>query len=109
MASWKATCISVTGLVIFSSLAYLLFSVSDPIRQIRQHHFDPSVSLKDHHRHFRAPAENPWAELDEVEASQVYTWLHENSHLLMPSDAQGVNALNLIELLRPNKSDVVDY
>jgi primary-amine oxidase len=106
MASWKAMSLSVSGLVIFCSLAYLLFSVSYPIRQQQS---DPSPSPQDRHRHFRAPAENPWAELDEVEASQVYTWLHENSRLFGPSDAQGANALNLIELLRPNKSDVVDY
>ena len=111
MASSKSGCVFVSALLIFSSLAYLLFSAvgSGPIRQ---RPFDSSTSSKNPHKHFQAPVENPWAELDEVEASQLYTWLHQNSHLL-PSDSdrppEAGNPLNLIEVLRPNKSDVVDY
>lgn len=111
MASWKSPSVTISAVIIFSSLAYLLFSAFAS-RPITQQDLDSFASLKNPHKHFQAPAENPWAELDEVEASQLYVWLHENSHLF-PSGGegapQGSDTLNLIELLRPNKSDVIDY
>ncbi|OCT53437.1 putative Copper amine oxidase [Cladophialophora carrionii] len=113
MASWRSMSVSVSALVIFFvSLAYLLFSASIAA-PIGQQDLAPPAASKDPHKHFQAPAENPWAELDEAEASEVYLWLHENAHLL-DSNPEGAsawdtNTLNLVELLRPNKSDVADY
>ncbi|OAP58372.1 hypothetical protein AYL99_07462 [Fonsecaea erecta] len=112
-SSWRLMGISISAVVILSSLAYLLAvdlffsasSSSDPIRR------PPSDASSKHHRHFQAPAENPWAELGEVEASQVYLWLQKNTNIFNSTDGVSNNnsPLNLIELLRPNKSDVVDY
>ncbi|KIW24633.1 uncharacterized protein PV07_10337 [Cladophialophora immunda] len=115
MASWRLLGISVSAVVILSSLAYLLVVVflsasSYPIRQ-------PLHGTSKHpHRHFQAPAENPWAELDEVEASQVYIWLQKNTNIFNSTDDRtggnsrgSNNPLSLIELLRPNKTSVVDY
>lgn len=106
MASWKPTGIVVSALIIFSSIAYLLLSLTlvDPIT--RQHTVTPAISS----RQFRAPAINPFAELDDLEASQIYTFLHESSNSLnLSKDTRGGNQIYLIELLRPNKTDVVDY
>ena len=113
MASCRTLGIPLSAFLVFSSLAYLLFSATFTWSPIRQQHFDSSTSSKDSHRHFQAPDKNAWAELDEVEASQIYTWLRENSDILKsPNDLPGIksgNPLSLIELLRPNKSDVVSY
>ncbi|KAH0843678.1 hypothetical protein AYO21_05463 [Fonsecaea monophora] len=119
MALWRLLGISTSAVVVLTSLAYLLLvaslstSPSDPTRHPL---FDPSASSSEHpHRHFQAPAENPWAELDEVEASQVYLWLQKNTNIFNSTDDRAGgsrgdnNPLNLIELLRPNKSSVVDY
>lgn len=117
MASWRAPLsISLSALVIFSSLAYLLVFtglVSDPITQ-QQSQLPSSTISKHPHKPFQAPAVNPWTELDEVEASQLYVWLHENTDLLDSKSHDGTtttkdNTVNLVELLRPNKSDVVAY
>ncbi|EXJ64035.1 hypothetical protein A1O7_00370 [Cladophialophora yegresii CBS 114405] len=106
MASWRSVSVSISALVVFVvSLAYLLISASSSTSALGgQQDLGP---LKHPHRHFQAPAENPWAELDDAEASQLYLWLHENTNLF--DSASDTNALNLVELLRPNKSDVADY
>lgn len=112
MASWRTLSICVSSfVVIVGSLAYLLF----PIRQqewtvtATPTTSSSSTPSKDPHEHFHAPAGNPWAELDEVEASQVYTFLYESSNALNLSRVRGGNQIYLVELLRPNKSDVVNY
>ncbi|KIX96358.1 uncharacterized protein Z520_08136 [Fonsecaea multimorphosa CBS 102226] len=117
-SSWRLLGISISAVLILSSLAYLLYVVflsASSWGLVRQPLFDSSASSWKHpHRHFQAPAENPWAELDEVEASQVYVWLQKNTHIFNSTDDGGAggsqnNALSLVELLRPNKSSVVDY
>ncbi|KIX05692.1 uncharacterized protein Z518_03664 [Rhinocladiella mackenziei CBS 650.93] len=105
MASWKPLWISISAVLLFCSLAYLLSS-SSTLPPIRHQQESPSLS-QFRHRHFRAPALNPWAELDESEASQVHTYFHES--IKRPSATRQGNELYLIELLRPNKSDVLDY
>jgi primary-amine oxidase len=96
----------ISSLVFFAGLAYLLLSLSpsDPIRPRHPPHLSSSTSPG---KPFQAPAENLWAELDEIEASQLYTWLRHNEHLLPATfDA---SAVVIVELLRPNKSDVVAF
>ncbi|EXJ72703.1 uncharacterized protein A1O5_03850 [Cladophialophora psammophila CBS 110553] len=109
MASWRLLGLSISAAVILCSLAYLLLLSASTSGPIRQPPFYSSASSKHPHRHFQAPAENPWTELDEAEASQVYIWLHENTNIFNSTGARGSSPLNLIELLRPNKSSVVDY
>ena len=104
-SSWKFLGGALSALLIFSGLLFYIFWGSGPIRQ-----HDFSAPSKNPHRLFEAPAQNPWAELDDAEVAQVYTWLHENTHLLGSHDGlPGPKGLILVELLRPNKSNVVGY
>lgn len=106
MASWKPWSISLSALVVFSSVAYLLFLSTPFVPPRQRQHFSSSDS---HHKHFRAPAVNPFTEIDGHEASEIYTFLHQSSNLSVTEDVRGGSANYLIELLRPNKSDVVNY
>lgn len=113
MAPWKPLMgVFLSAALVFSSLAYLLFfhSTLDPNSQ--QALGSPTPS-KHRHTHFQAPARNPWSELDEREAAELYSFVHENAKWLnLTKDAvntRGGNQNYLIELLRPNKSDVVAY
>ncbi|KAI1611348.1 copper amine oxidase [Exophiala viscosa] len=104
MASWRPMGIVVSALIIFSSIAYLLLSLTF-IHPIRHQHTTAASSS-----HFRAPAINPFAELDGAEASQIYTFLHQTPNSLnLSTDTRGGNQIYLIELLRPNKTDAVEY
>ncbi|KAK5398842.1 hypothetical protein LTR20_004274 [Exophiala xenobiotica] len=109
-ASWKPLGISISAVIIFSSVAYLFFLFSsttiDPIR--KQHESSTSTSTS-HHSHFQAAAENPFAEIDDREASEIYTFLHQSPSVDLGKGADSRNLNYLIELLRPNKSDVVKY
>src|SRR5882757_10679856 len=98
MAPWKPLGISISAVLIFSGLAYLLFpSTFDPIRQ---QDLDSTTLSKHRHKHFQAPARNPWSELDDVEATQIYTFIHEKAKWLnLTKDfasAQGGNQNYLI-------------
>lgn len=109
MASWKPLSISISALIIFSSVAYLLF-LSTPFVSIRHHQQQSSLS-ESRRKHFRAPAVNPFSEIDGHEASEIYTFLQRSSNLSVTTDVVrgGRSANYLVELLRPNKSDVVDF
>ncbi|KAJ9631214.1 hypothetical protein H2204_008299 [Knufia peltigerae] len=109
MASWKPLSISISALIIFSSVAYLLF-LSTPFFSIRHHQQQSSLS-ESRRKHFRAPAVNPFSEIDGHEASEIYTFLQRSSNLSVTTDVVrgGGSANYLVELLRPNKSDVVDF
>jgi primary-amine oxidase len=59
-----------------------------------------------------APHENVWGELDDTEAAAVVQWLFRQSELnLTVSDQAGNwdNTILLVELMRPNKTDVLNY
>jgi primary-amine oxidase len=117
MASWKPG-VSASALVIFSSLAYLLWWTLYPTSTTRHQPFvspsdspcSSSSSPSCQRKHFQAPALNPFAELDDVEAGQIYTFLSEADTIKQVSSPLADDLpVYLIELLRPNKSDVVDY
>ena len=105
MASWNKIITTICLLVVFWSSAYHLLGIFVfPSRETTK-----SLSFttsKNPHSHFQAPASNVWAELDESEIADINTWLHQNTDLL---DSTSYNTVNLVELLRPNKSDVVAY
>lgn len=108
---WKPVGISISALIIFSSLAYLLSSgsLTSTLTQgaASQQH---DASSRPDEKSFRAPATNPFAELDDAEASQIYTFLHQSASPWNDSGGTASSSnIYLIELLRPNKSDVVDY
>lgn len=70
------------------------------------------VAFRHARKQFKAPAKNPWAEIDEVEAAQVRSFVQQASNL--PNSASGFRAgdrkvIYRIETLRPNKTDVIDY
>ncbi|KIW16195.1 hypothetical protein PV08_06246 [Exophiala spinifera] len=106
MASWKPLSVFISTLIIFTSVAYLLF-LSTPIVPIRQQQH--LSSFDSYQKPFRAPAVNPFTEIDDHEASDIYTFLQVSSNLSIAQDARGRSVNYLIELLRPNKSDVVNY
>lgn len=59
-----------------------------------------------------APYKNVWDELDDTEAAAVVQWLFRQPELnLTVSDQAGNwdNAILLVELMRPNKTDVLNY
>jgi primary-amine oxidase len=106
---YKSVGAQATALLGFAGCAYLLLSLltAPPTAP-------PGVNLAAQTRQpFSAPASNTWAELDKAEASQIYVWLNENADLFSTTDkgakARGQSPPYIIELLRPNKSDVVNY
>lgn len=59
-----------------------------------------------------APYKNVWDELDDTDAAAVVQWLFQQPELnLTVSDQAGSwdNAILLVELMRPNKTDVLNY
>lgn len=62
--------------------------------------------------HIAAPFQNVWDELSNVEAASVVQWLFQQPELnLTVSDDAGPwdNTIQLVELMRPNKTDVLQY
>lgn len=102
--------IFITTFVFFFGIDYLLRSWGQPLQSIGQQG-KTTLALGHGRKQFKAPAKNPWAELDEVESSQIYTFLRQGSDPLnlTASPEAGRNTIYLIETLRPNKSEVVDY
>ncbi|KUJ06762.1 copper amine oxidase [Mollisia scopiformis] len=61
---------------------------------------------------FEAAKQNVWADLSEAEASSVTSFLLSNSVLNLTDSTKATsddNAILLVELLQPNKSDVLSY
>ncbi|BCS02631.1 uncharacterized protein AKAW2_60894A [Aspergillus luchuensis] len=61
---------------------------------------------------FRSPSENPWKDLTDVETASVVQWLFQQPELNLTAanDAgEWDNTITLVELMRPNKSDVLQY
>lgn len=99
---------SLLTLVVFSTIIYLLkpfYNIDNGI----SYETDSSRTR----RPFSAPSRNVWSELDENEALELYEYLKQSSafaNLTWSSTTPGNGSfLNLVELLRPNKSDVIDY
>ncbi|GAQ44944.1 actin binding protein [Aspergillus tubingensis] len=60
----------------------------------------------------KSPSENPWKELTNIETATVVQWLFQQPELnLTAADDAGEwdNTISLVELMRPNKSDVLQY
>jgi primary-amine oxidase len=104
--------IFITTLVVLLGIDYLLVPWVHPLHSIDQR-AKATSPVRHGRKEFKAPVKNPWVELDEVESSQIYTFLHQGSdplNLTTSPNAHGAqNTIYLIETLRPNKSDVVDY
>lgn len=105
--------ITLTALFVFIGIGYFLGPWFHPLPSIDQR--GESISAFRHGRQqIKAPAKNPWAEIDEEEASQIRTFIQEapdsfNLTSGSPNIRGNQKAIYLIETLRPNKSDVVDY
>lgn len=70
-----------------------------------------NVAIKSHEA-FEAPKQNIFAELTEVEAADVYDFIlteFEHLNLTRTPKSGRDNSVNLIEALRPNKTDAVPY
>jgi primary-amine oxidase len=107
--SYKSVGAPATAFLIFAGCAYLLLSLLANARSPTL----GATSATQPRKPFSAPALNAWAEIDEAEASQIYVWLNENVNFFGTKDgddhAHRQHVPYIIELLRPNKSDVVEY
>lgn len=112
MAPSKTWSLPVSAVIIFSAFAYLLLQWSRIPHSV--HQLDaPQTSTRYKHKQIKAPFKNVWSELDDVEAAQIYAFLHRSQDPLNLTTAldskESQNLIYLIETLRPNKSDVVEY
>jgi len=100
--------VPVSVVVGFALISFILVLPSiSPVHSNRA-----TVSPK-HEHHFRAPRANIWADLDVGETDAIVTFLHERPNALnltknVTTWGRG-DFVNLIEVLRPNKSDAVPY
>ncbi|KAK5063145.1 hypothetical protein LTR84_005221 [Exophiala bonariae] len=100
-----------TAVVVFISIGYLLAPWFHQLSSV-----DPqgiSIAAFRHARkQFKAPAKNPWAEIDEGEAAQIHSLVQQSVNLTDSLNGVGAGdkkVIYRIETLRPNKTDVVDY
>jgi len=101
--------LSLSAIAVFASLAYLL-----SVPHYNSNRQQPHSTSSSKHRPFKAPQPNVWVELDAVEAAQVYHFLRESPHGLpflkeQTRSGKPLAVIGPIEVLRPNKSDVLDY
>ncbi|PLB48938.1 putative membrane copper amine oxidase [Aspergillus steynii IBT 23096] len=88
---------------------FLLWSVCIVLVQTRQ---DSPAPCPEHAaQEISAPKDNIWQDLSRQETASVVEWLHQQSELNLTGKDAGSwdNAIALVELLRPNKSDAVPY
>ena len=105
MASSKKTWVIVSAVLAFFS--FLLF-VSTPF--INRDTIPPTPALST--ASFRAPKENVWADLTEHETDELVKFLFTRERLNLTDSKRATskdNALVLLEVLQPNKTDVLGY
>ncbi|KAK6438611.1 hypothetical protein LTR95_005183 [Oleoguttula sp. CCFEE 5521] len=104
MESRRKPLVAITSVLLFTLLIGY-FAV--PSLYITQ-----DYAVKSHKPSFTAPKQNIWAELDEVEAQDVYEFLLEDfKHLNLTRHPKSLrdNFVNTVESLKPNKTDAVAY
>lgn len=100
--------VSVASVVVFVALALILTLQLG----IVVHHSD-DVSLLNQEITFRAPKANIWAELTDIEVADIYEYLYKGPNDLNltrnPAGTEWHNQIGLVEVLQPNKTDVLPF
>jgi primary-amine oxidase len=100
--------VSAASVVVFVALALIL----TPQLRFGVHHND-GLSFANQETAFRAPKANIWAELTDTEADDISDFLYKGPNDLnlshKPIGNKWHNQLGLIEVLQPNKSEVLPF
>lgn len=99
---------SISSLLVFATVSLILTA---KISFNVYHSADISDSNEEHA--FRAPKTNVWAELNDAEVASIYDFLYNRPNELKltrkPFGKGRENEIALVEVLQPNKTDVLPY
>src|SRR5271156_5892971 len=99
----------ISAILVFVSIVYLIFLTSVPFKSLSP----SSLATASKYHSFHAPKQNVWVDLSTAEADELFAFLYDSSNDLNltrnPELTDWENAVRLVQVLQPNKSDVVQY
>lgn len=108
MLAPSRTLLAVSSLAVFAALAFLLTLFFNT-----EINATPYTRTSSHESVFRAPKTNIWAELDKSEVAEIYRFLYNGDNELNltrhPAHPEWQNYIGLLEIIQPNKTDVISY
>lgn len=107
MASSSRIWLRISGIIVF--FLFLIAASSPFIKHVKINFLPTHLSDKSS---FKASKHNVWTDLSEDEAGAIINFLLKTPSLNLTDSAKATgddNAILLVELLQPNKSDVLSY